>query len=89
MILKESIYKEAVLYARVSSKEQEKEGYSIPAQKKLLVSYAKKHGYQIVHEFSDVETTKQSRRTHFNEMVRYLEENPGVVKILCEKTDWL
>jgi predicted site-specific integrase-resolvase len=28
--------REAVIYARVSSKEQEKEGYSIPAQLKLL-----------------------------------------------------
>ncbi len=27
---------QAVIYARVSSKEQEKEGYSIPAQVKLL-----------------------------------------------------
>ena len=28
--------KQAVIYARVSSKEQEKEGFSIPAQLKLL-----------------------------------------------------
>ena len=32
--------KRAVIYARVSSKEQEKEGYSIPAQLKLLKDYA-------------------------------------------------
>ncbi|MBN2325345.1 MAG: recombinase family protein [Spirochaetes bacterium] len=48
----------AVLYARVSSKEQEREGYSIPAQRKLLCSYAQKHGYEIVREFIDVETAK-------------------------------
>src|SRR5437879_1565723 len=30
----------AVLYARVSSKDQEKEGYSIPAQETLLREYA-------------------------------------------------
>ncbi len=30
-----------VLYARVSSKEQEQEGFSIPAQLKLLREYAK------------------------------------------------
>jgi len=62
----------AVLYARVSYKEQEREGYSIPAQKKLLTSYAQKHGHEIVKEFIDVETAKQSGRTHFNEMVQYL-----------------
>ena len=78
-----------VLYARVSSKEQERERYSIPAQRKLLCSYAQKHGYEIVQEFIDVETAKQSGRTNFNEMVQYLEEHPQVCIILCEKTDRL
>ena len=32
--------REAVLYARVSTSDQEKEGYSIPAQIKLLEDYA-------------------------------------------------
>ena len=32
--------RQAVIYARVSSKEQEKEGFSIPAQLKLLKEYA-------------------------------------------------
>ena len=50
MMQKEPISKKAVLYARVSSKEQEREGYSIPAQKKLLVSYAQKHGYDMANE---------------------------------------
>jgi site-specific DNA recombinase len=79
----------AVLYARVSSKEQEREGYSIPAQCKLLRSYARRHDYQIVHEFIDVETAKQSGRTHFTEMIRFLEEHPQVRILLCEKTDRL
>ena len=46
---------EAVMYARVSSKDQEQEGYSIPAQLKLLRDYAKNHGFSISHEFIDVE----------------------------------
>jgi len=89
--LKQKTYttNEAVLYARVSSKEQEREGYSIPAQKKLLTYYAQKHGHEIVKEFIDIETAKQSGRTHFNEMVQYLEEHPKVGTILCEKTDRL
>lgn len=35
--------KPAVIYARVSSKDQEREGYSIPAQLKLLREYAQKN----------------------------------------------
>jgi len=38
--------KYAVIYARVSSKEQEKEGFSIPAQlKSLLKEYSAAQGY--------------------------------------------
>ena len=78
-----------VLYARVSSKEQEREGFSIPAQCKLLRSYADRHDYRVVREFIDVETAKQSGRTHFSEMIAFLEEHPDVRIILCEKTDRL
>jgi site-specific DNA recombinase len=59
----------AVLYARVSSKDQEQEGFSIPAQLKLLRDYAQKNGFQIVHEFVDVETAKKTGRKQFSEMV--------------------
>ena len=48
-----------VSYARVSSKEQEKEGFSIPAQLKLLNSYAAEQGFQEVKEFADVEMAKK------------------------------
>ncbi len=75
----------AVLYARVSSKEQERDGYSIPAQCKLLRSYARRHDYQVVREFIDVETAKQPGRIHFTEMIRFLEEHPKVRILLCEK----
>ena len=78
-----------VLYARVSSKEQERDGFSIPAQGKLLRSYAVRHDYRIIREFIDVETAKQSGRTHFTEMIRFLEDNPDIRIILCEKTDRL
>ena len=62
----------AVTYARVSSKEQEKEGFSIPAQQKLLQSYAQANRIDIVRAFVDIETAKQTGRTNFEEMVRFL-----------------
>ena len=40
----------AVIYARVSSKEQEKEGYSIPTQLKLLKDYAASEGFKVAQE---------------------------------------
>lgn len=80
---------QAVIYARDSSKEQEKEGFSIPAQMKLLTEYAGRKGFSVVADFKDVETAKQAGRTKFNEMVGYLEEHSEVRAILVEKTDRL
>lgn len=81
--------KKVVIYARVSSKEQEKEGFSIPAQLKLLKEYALKNGFQIVDEFSDAETAKKAGRTNYNRMLEYLKANSDVKIILVEKTDRL
>ena len=80
---------EAVIYARVSSKEQEKEGYSIPAQLKLLNQYAKDNGFRAIHEYVDVETAKQAGRSSFGEMVNYLKKNPDCRVVITEKTDRL
>jgi site-specific DNA recombinase len=76
-------------YARVSSKEQEKEGFSIPAQQKVLHSYAETSRFHIAQEFVDVETAKQSGRNNFELMVRYLKAHSSVRAILVEKTDRL
>ena len=81
--------KQAVIYARVSSKDQEREGFSIPAQLKLLKEYALKHDLKVAREFVDVETAKTSGRKQFGEMVRFFEKNPACRVVLVEKTDRL
>ena len=85
----EPVRKQAVIYARVSSKEQEKEGFSIPAQLKLLRDYAASQGFAVVQEYVDVETAKQTGRTAFGEMVAYLKAHLAVRVMLVEKTDRL
>jgi site-specific DNA recombinase len=81
--------KQAVIYARVSSKEQEKEGFSIPAQLKLLKEYAATNDFAVAQEYVDVETAKQTGRAAFGEMVAYLKAHPSVRVMLVEKTDRL
>lgn len=81
--------RKAVVYARVSSKEQEKEGFSIPAQLKLLREYACAEGFAIVQEFIDVETAKAAGRTQFDAMVKFLGARPNITNLLVEKTDRL
>ena len=86
----------AVIYTRVSSKEQEKEGFSIPAQLKLLKGYAEEHGFRVVNEYTDAETAKKAGRTAFNDMVAFLKKQTASKQpggpcrvILVEKTDRL
>lgn len=78
-----------VIYARVSSKEQEKEGFSIPAQLKLLRRYALDNGLHVVEEYVDVETAKAVGRTGFNQMLENIRKDQTCKAILVEKTDRL
>ena len=79
----------AVIYARVSSREQEREGYSIPAQLKLLQEYARQRGLKVVREFVDVESAKNPGRREFGNMLRFLETDEQCRVVLVEKTDRL
>src|SRR5262245_22793896 len=86
----------AVLYARVSSEEQEKEGFSIPAQLKLLRDYAAREGLHVIAEYVDVETAKKPGRPGFNEMVAFFAREARQKDraarcrvLLVEKTDRL
>src|SRR6185369_13774931 len=79
----------AVVYARVSSKDQEREGFSIPAQLDLLRSYAAGRQLKIAEEFVDVETAKQAGRAAFGRMITFARKHQGRLVVLVEKTDRL
>src|ERR1019366_2991238 len=83
-----NVPRQAVLYTRVSSKEQEL-GYSIPAQQELLRSYGAQLGLVIEQELSDAETAKITGRPGFVGMVRYFKQHPACRVLLVEKTDRL
>ena len=85
----------ALAYCRVSSTQQEKEGYSIPAQEKLLKEYADKNNITIIKVYKEAESAKEAGRKSFNEMVKFLREEQSNKKedkcrtILVEKEDRL
>lgn len=81
--------RKALGYVRVSSKEQREEGYSLPAQRKLLEDYAEKQGFAVVEWFEEAETAKQAGRGEFGRMLKLLRSRSDVVHILVEKTDRL
>ncbi|HUW21128.1 MAG TPA: recombinase family protein [Candidatus Bathyarchaeia archaeon] len=79
----------SILFCRVSSKEQEETGYSLPAQEKLLTNYASKNGTQIAKVFAVSESASgKAQRDLFQKMMIYLKKKK--IKILiCEKADRL
>jgi site-specific DNA recombinase len=79
----------AVIYARVSSKDQEREGFSIPAQRELLVNYGVTKAFSVLEEFIEVETAKQAGRTAFDQMIAFFKKNMDCRILLVEKTDRL
>lgn len=76
-----------MIYAGVSSREQEREGYSIPAQSKLLNEYARVRAFRVQQEFIDVESAKNPGRKEFGNMLRLLQSDPQCRMVLVEKTD--
>lgn len=81
--------KKAVIYVRVSTKDQEREGYSIPAQLRLLRDEAVKKGLNVVKEFKESESAGKAGRKAFLEMVELLKSDDSVKIVLVDKTDRL
>lgn len=77
----------AVILARVSSKSQEDEGYSLDSQLKLLTGYCEKKDLNVIRVFKIAETaSKQQSRKIFQELLTYISKN-DVVHLAVEKTD--
>src|SRR3989344_4519355 len=79
----------AVLFCRVSSKEQEETGYSLPAQEKYLRDYAQKNKFNVEKVFAVSESASGKIQSKvFNEMVTYIRKN-NIAVIIVETTDRL
>ena len=78
-----------VLFARVSSRDQEETGYSLPSQEKLLKEYAEKKDFKIARKFAISESAGgKFQRKAFDEMLDYVRKN-DIKSIICEKVDRL
>ncbi len=80
----------AILFARVSTKDQEEFGHSLPAQIEKLRGYANDNGFKVIKEFSFQETggLKKQRRK-FQEMISYLKRHDpeNMPVLLCMNVD--
>lgn len=77
-----------VIWARVSTEDQ-KSGYSLDAQERLLNEFAAARGVEVVRTFNVSESASTaSKRRQFKEMMAFLEKE-GVPFLIAEKTDRL
>ncbi len=80
---------QAYIYVRVSSKEQEEAGFSIPAQVKYLQDYAKRKGFEVAEIFAESITAKEAGRKEFERMLKTIKKQKKACHLLCEKNDRL
>lgn len=78
-----------VIYARVSTKEQQAEGYSIPAQLKAIREFCAREKLSPVAEFIEAESAGKAGRTQFGLMLAYLASHPEVAVVVAHKLDRL
>lgn len=81
--------KRFVALARVSSREQEREGFSLEVQEEALRRYAAQAGGEVVRLFRVAETaSKSDERTTFKELIAYAKANAGLLNgLLFYKID--
>jgi site-specific DNA recombinase len=79
----------AVIYTRVSSKEQAETNQSLEVQKKYCLQYALKHDLNILGFFGGTyESAKTDEREEFNRMIRFVKnQHEGVSTILVYSLD--
>ena len=79
---------QAVIYTRVSTKEQAENNASLSTQKKYCEMYAKKRNLNIVEYFGGTyESAKSDERKEFQKMINYVKRHKGVAYIIVYSFD--
>ncbi len=76
-----------VLYARVSTEEQAKSGYSLAQQMEALRDYAAREGYEVLEEIADPGQSGASLDRPGMDRVRDLVASGGVCTVLAQDRD--
>jgi site-specific DNA recombinase len=76
--------KKAIIYCRVSSKKQAKEGNGLESQEAMCRDYADRKGYHVVSVFSDDLTGKTANRGGLKEMLAFLRASKSEIIVLID-----
>jgi DNA invertase Pin-like site-specific DNA recombinase len=80
----------AVIYLRVSTKEQAEEGYSIPAQAEACRRFISDRGWELADEFVDRgESARTADRPQLQAMLTHLADDPSIDSLVVHKLDRL
>ena len=78
----------AVIYTRVSTKEQADNNSSLTTQKKYCEDFAKRKGFEIVEYFGGTyESAKSDERREFQKMLSYVKKNNSIACIIVYSYD--
>lgn len=75
-----------IIYCRVSTAKQKREGLSLSAQKDLCTKYAEDEGFNAIRIFSEDESASISERKKFNEMLAWM-RGEKIHHLILEKID--
>ena len=82
--------KRVLAYARVSTDEQRKTGYSLQSQENQLKEFIERNGMILIDFFQESHSAKTNNRPQFNKLIEYAKKNPKEVDyILVIKWDRL
>ena len=79
--------KRAILYARVSTDEQARSGYSLAQQLDALRAHCEREGYEVIEEVSDPGQSGASLERRGMDRVRDLVATGGVSVVLAQDRD--
>src|SRR3712207_3484576 len=79
--------KRAILYARVSTHEQARSGYSLAQQLEALRAYAEREGYEVLEDVADPGQSRASLERPGMDRVRDLVAAGGVSVVLAQDRD--
>lgn len=73
----------AIIYCRVSTKEQAESGYSLAGQEKHCHRYAEKSGFDVIKIFIEKgESAKRADRTELNRLLKFVSKNHKEISTL-------
>jgi site-specific DNA recombinase len=79
--------KKAILYARVSTEEQAKRGYSLAQQLEALREHAAREGYEVLEEVTDPGQSGASLERPGMDLIRDMVAAGGVSVVLAQDRD--